>query len=53
MSERVPSPRVAGRAAFLPYEEKALSISVFHAMMIDVKKTPPTDFSAPSGAEKG
>lgn len=53
MPGSVPSPRVAGRSAFLPYEEKALSISVFHAMMIDVKKTPPTDFSAPSEAEKG
>lgn len=53
MPERVPSPEVAGRAAFLPYEEKALSISVFHAMMVDVKKRRRPSFSAPSGAEKG
>lgn len=53
MPGNVPSPRVAGRFAFSEDVRKALSIPGFHAMMVDVKETPPTDFRQAANEGKG
>lgn len=39
--------------AFSEDVRKALSIPVFHAMMVDVKETPPTDFRQAANEGKG